>query len=55
MKTIKVEQLGRAGVGIAEQIGYKAGAKAVIQRVSKWLDEDTIQSLYEEFEIKEEE
>lgn len=54
MKEINVEQLGRAGAGIAEEVGYKAGAKAVIEKVSKWLDEDTIESLKEEFNLKEE-
>lgn len=28
---------------------YKKGAKDVIDRVSDWLDEDTIQSLREDF------
>ena len=48
MKEINVEQLGRVGVGIAER------AKAVIEKASKWLDEDTIESLKEESELKEE-
>lgn len=49
METIKAEELGRSGVGIAEKIGYKNGAEEVINRVSKWLDEDTIEVLREEF------
>ena len=31
------------------EIGYKEGAEEVINRVSKWLDEYTIQSLREQF------
>ena len=30
------------------QLGYKAGIAQTLQRVSKWLDEDTINSLQEE-------
>lgn len=33
----------------AYDIGYKEGAEEVINRVSKWLDEYTIQSLREQF------
>lgn len=33
----------------AYDIGYKEGAEDVINRVSSWLDEDTIQSLREVF------
>lgn len=33
----------------AYDIGYKEGAEDVINRVSSWLDEDTIQSLREDF------
>ena len=33
----------------AYEIGYKEGAEEVINRVSKWLDEYTIQSLREQF------
>lgn len=33
----------------AYDIGYKEGAEDVINRVSNWLDEDTIQSLREDF------
>lgn len=51
METISVENLGRAGVGIAEEIGYKNGARDVIERVSNWLDEDTINELREEFNV----
>lgn len=53
METIRAEQLGRAGVGIAEEIGYKNGARDVINRVSNWLDEDTINELREEFDVQE--
>lgn len=46
METIKAEQLGRAGVGIAQEIGYKDGYKQgvedTLQRVNNWLDEDTL-------------
>ena len=33
----------------AYDTGYKEGAEEVINRVSKWLDEYTIQSLREQF------
>ena len=33
----------------AYDIGYKEGAEAVINRVSKWLDDYTIKSLREQF------
>lgn len=33
----------------AYDAGYKEGAEEVIKRVSKWLDEYTIQSLREQF------
>ena len=33
----------------AYDIGYKEGAEEVINRVSKWLDDYTIQSLREQF------
>ena len=33
----------------AHEIGYKEGAEEVINRVSKWLDDYTIQSLREQF------
>lgn len=46
METIKVEQLGRAGVEIAQEMGYKDGYKQgvedTLQRVNNWLDEDTL-------------
>lgn len=46
METINVEQLGRAGAGIAEEIGYKRGytqgVEDTLQRVSDWIDEDTL-------------
>lgn len=46
MEAIKAEQLGRAGVGIAQEIGYKDGYKQgvedTLQRVNNWLDEDTL-------------
>lgn len=35
--------------------GYKQGCKDVIERVGKWLDEDTIETVMESFGIKEEE
>ena len=35
--------------------GYKQGCEEVVRRVSNWLDEDTIEALEEEFNIKEEE
>lgn len=53
METIRVEQLGRAGADIAEEIGYKNGARDVINRVSNWLDEDTINELRKEFNVQE--
>lgn len=34
--------------------GYAQGCKQVIECVSKWLDEDTIESLKEKFSITEE-
>lgn len=33
----------------AYDIGYKEGAEEVINRVSKWLDDYTIESLREQF------
>lgn len=46
METINVSQLGRAGVSIAEKIGYKRGytkgVEDTLQRVNDWLDEETL-------------
>lgn len=46
MEEIKAEQLGRAGAGIAEEIGYKRGytqgVEDALQRVSDWIDEETL-------------
>lgn len=46
METISAEQLGRAGAGIAEEIGYKRGytqgVEDTLQRVSDWVDEETL-------------
>ena len=37
----------------AYEIGYKEGTEEVINRVSKWLDDYTIQSLRNSFQVNE--
>ena len=51
METLNAEQLGRAGAGIAEEIGYKRGytqgVEDTLQRVSDWIDEETLDCVKE--------
>lgn len=47
MEKLNVEQLGRAGIGIAEKIAYKKGVEDTLEYVSKFLDEDTIEAVKE--------
>ena len=47
MEKLNVEQLGRAGIGIAEKIAYKKGVEDTLDYVRKFLDEDTIQATRE--------
>ena len=52
METIEAYQLGRAGAGISEEIGYNRGyaqgVEDTIQRVSKFIDEETLDYIKEE-------
>ena len=47
MKELNVEQLGRAGIGIAEKIAYEKGVEDTLEYAGKFLAEDTIQAIRE--------
>ena len=46
METTEAYQLGRAGASISQELGYKRGytqgVEDTLQRVSDWIDEETL-------------
>lgn len=48
METMEMSQLGRAGASIGNELGYKRGVEDTLAKVSKWLDEETLDYVKEE-------
>lgn len=52
MEIIEAHQLGRAGAGISEKIGYERGyaqgVEDTLQQVGGWIDEDTLDYVKEQ-------